>query len=68
MRGNVYQIIAIETQIAKKGEKTELSKIVLGPITVIAMNEQAAATKALLTEETLRGCNPDTLELVVRPF
>ena len=63
-----YMVIAIERLPKKKDEEEKLPKVVLEPTVIIAKDDKSAATKVLITNDSLKSCDPDRLELYVRPF
>ena len=69
----LYQVAVIELpkKCKKEDEDTysQIPKIVLEPVTVIARNDQDAALKVALGQaDKLKGVDQNRVELIVRPF
>ena len=66
----LFEVAIVEhPKKAKKGADQELEKLIFGPETVIAHNDQAAAYGVLMDNaDKLKKIKPERMEVLIRPF
>jgi len=70
MHGKIYQVIAVENPAPiEVEERAAVSKIVFGPVTILAANESTAITQATLSHvKELTSVNQERLEVKAIPL
>ena len=63
----LYEVAALEKPTREQADKGAVEKIVLSPLSVVAVNEGAAGVLAM-QEIKLESVDPNRLEVIVRPF
>lgn len=64
----IYWVAVEEVPTKKDAEEGKVTKLILQPTAVSARNEQEAAIKVALDNETLKGIDRDRMQVSVRPF
>jgi len=62
-------VLVVENPTKKDVEDDDaMSKVVLGPVYIVAETDQQAATQVLLGNDKLKEIDQRRIELVIRPF
>lgn len=66
----LYEVALILEPSKKEKEDGEKEKLIFGPVSLIAKDEQTAGIKTILKakDEGLLTCNFDQVKVLVRPF
>jgi len=63
----LYQVAILERPKSKDAKEGELEKLILGPVAVVAVDEQAAAISAVMDAQDVK-IDRTRMEVLVRPF
>ena len=70
MNGTIYQVVAVENPAPiEVEEQGAVSRIVFGPVIILALNQSTAISKATLDNaDALKKCNQERLEVKAVPL
>jgi len=66
----LYEVALVQEPTKKEREDGELEKLILGPIAMIARDDQSVGIKAIMKakDDGLLKCDLDQVKVLVRPF
>lgn len=65
---NLFEVVILENPTKAEAEAGQLPKLVLGPIMVIAKDNQSAGVTAVMKHKDTITCDMSRAEVLVRPF
>jgi len=63
----LFEVVILENPKAKDKENGELERLILGPVMVVAVDEQSAAISAVMDNKDMK-MDKNRMQVLVRPF